>query len=168
MQHLNGCGTKTSNGFKSFKYGPSDLSSDHPMPMRGIPLTPHQSTRTIIIPSHEMTACQHHSDVVLQSHGISLMRSETMCSLGFVCFVCTTSLTNGYTVTCRALLFLYCWRVRSFRFFCLAIEFNYCWVTTEGVFDCGAYGVDDLTASGVDVTIRWVAACLIASCLAHS
>ena len=175
MQHLNGCGTKTSDGSNSFKYGPSDLCCDHSMPIRGISLTPHQSTRIMIISSHGMTTCQHYSDVVLQSHAISLMRSETMCFLGFVCPVCSISLTDDCIVTCRAFFRLYCWRVRSFRFF-LASD-DCCWVTIAGESDCGeAYGVDDLTASGVDVTVCWVAACLadwiaaclIASCLAHS
>ena len=169
----NSCGIKTSNDPKSFKYGPSDLSSDHPIPIRGIPLTPHQSTRTMIIPSHRMTAYQHHN-VVLQSQATSLMRSETMCSLDFV-FVCFTSLTNDCTVTCRAFFRLYCWRVRLFRF-CLTDEFDYCWVIVEGEFDCGAYGVDNLIASGVDVTIcwvatcltNWIATCLIVSCLIYS
>ena len=59
----------------------SDLCCDYPMPIRGIPLTPHQSIRTMVIPSHEMTTCQHHSDVVLQSHAISLMRCNITCSL---------------------------------------------------------------------------------------
>ena len=126
MQHLNGCGTKTSDGSNSFKYGPSDLCCDHPMPIRGIPLTPHRSS-IIVIPSHGMTANQHHSDVVLQSQGTSLMRCNTTCSPGLFCsdwIVCFISFTDGCTVTCRALL-LYCWRVRSFRF-CLAGEFDCC------------------------------------------
>ena len=139
---------KTSDDSNSFKYGPSDLCCDYPMPIRGIPLTPHQSTRIIVIPSHEMTTCQHHSDVVLQSHATSLMRSETICSLDFVCPVCSTSLTNSCTVTCRAFFRLYCWRVRSFRFF-LASD-DCCWVTVADKSDCGD-GVDDLIASGVDV-----------------
>ena len=124
MQHLNDCGTKTSNDFNSFKYGSFDLSSDYSISIRDISLTPHQSTRIMVISFYEMTTCQHHSDVVLQSHAISLMRSETMCSLGFVCLVCFTSLTDDCIVTCRALL-LYCWRVRLFRFF-LAGEFDCC------------------------------------------
>ena len=177
----NSCEIKTSNGPKSFKYGPFDLSSDHPMPIRGISLTSHRSSTIIMVISfHRITAYQHHN-VVLQSHGTSLMRCKTIYSLGFVCPVCFTSLTDGYTVTCRVFFRLYCWRVRSFRFF-LASD-DYCWVTVEGGSNCGAYGVDDLiasgvddlTASGVDVTICWVAACLadwiaaclIVSCLAH-
>ena len=152
MQHLNGCGTKTSDDSNSFKYGSSDLCCDHPMPIRGIPLTPHQSTRTMIIPSHGMTTCQHHSDVVLQSHATSLMRSETMCSLGFVCPVCSTSLTDGCTVTCRVFFRLYCWRVRSFRFF-LASD-GCCWVTVAGESDCGGAcgvgGLDSCCGAGED------------------
>ena len=136
------CWIKTSNDSNSFKYEPSDLCCDHPMPIRGISLTPHQSTRIMVISSHGMTACQHHSDVVLQSHGTSLMRFETMCSLG--CFVCSTSLTDGYIVTCRAFFRLYCWRVRSFRFY-LTDEFDCCWVTAEGVSNCGeACGVGEI------------------------
>ena len=139
MNAVNSCGIKTSNGPKSFKYGPSDLSSDHPMPIRGIPLTPHQSTRTMVIPSHGMTAYQHHSDVVLQSQGTSLMRCNTTCLPGlFPCLtrtVCSISLTDGCTVTCRAFFRLYCWRVRSFRFF-LASD-GYCWVTVAGESNCG-------------------------------
>ena len=139
------------------------FDDDYSMSIRGISLTSHQSARTMVILSHEMITYQHHSDVVLQSQGISLMRCNITCSLGFFCLdwiVCFISLTDGCIVTCRALLFLYCWRVRSFRFFCLAVEFDCCWVTAGGVSDCGAYGVD--------VTVCWVAACLIASCLTHS
>ena len=119
---------------------------DHPMPMRGISLASHRSS-IMIISFHGMTAYQHHN-VVLQSqpHGTDLMRCNTTCSLYlFPCLtriVCSTSLTDDCIVTCRALLFLYCWRVRSFRFFCLTVESN-----CEG-------------ACGVDVTICWVAACL--------
>ena len=163
-QELNNCDhcywTRTSNNSNSFKYRPSDLCCDHPMPIRGIPLTPHQST--MIIPSHKITAYQHHSDVVLQSQDISLMRCNTTCLPDlFPCLtrtVCSTSLTNECTVTCRALL-LYCWRVRLFRFF-LADEFDCYWVIVEGESNCEVYEVNDLTASGVDVTICWVAACL--------
>ena len=151
------CGTKTSDDSNSFKYGPSDLCCGHPMPIRGIPLTPHRSS-IMVIPSHGMTAYQHHSDVVLQSHATSLMRCNTTCLPGlFPCLtrtVCSISLTDGCTVTCRAFFRLYCWRVRSFRFF-LASD-GCCWVTVEGGSDCGAYGVDALTASEVDVTICWV------------
>ena len=155
----NSCGIKTSNGPKSFKYGLSDLSSDYSIPIRDIPLTSHRSS-TMIISFHGMTAYQHH-DVVLQSQAISLMRS-----LDFVCLVCFTSLTDNCTVTCRVFFRLYCWRVRSFRFF-LASD-DYCWVTVAGESNCeGACEVDDLIASGVNVTICWVATCLIASCLAH-
>ena len=151
----NSCGTKTSDGSKSFKYGPSDLSSDYPMPMRGIPPAPHRSS-TMIIPFHGMTTCQHHSDVVLQSRDTSLMRCNTTCLLGlFPCLtrtVCFISFTNDCIVTCKALLFLYYWRVRSFRFF-LASD-DCCCVAVAGESDCGgACGVDDLTVSGVDVTV---------------
>ena len=165
----NSCGIKTSNDLKSFKYGSFDLSSDHPISIRGISLTSYHNS-IIIISSHEMTAYQHHNNVVLQSQDISLMRCNITClSDLFLCLtriVCFTSLTDGYIVTCRALL-LYCWRVRLFRFF-LAGEFDCCWVIVEGGSDCGIYGVDDLIASGVDITICWVAACLadwIATCL---
>ena len=147
----NSCGARTSNGSKSFKYGPSDLCCDHPMPMRGIPLAPHQSI--MVIPSHEMTACQHHdscndvcSDVALPSHGTSLMRCSTACLPGSRS-VCSTSLTDDCIVT-RVALLLYCLRVRSFRFF-LAGELDWCWVTVADGSNC-AGGVDDLTASGVD------------------
>ena len=130
MQHLNNCGTKTSNDFNSFKYESSDLCYDHSMPIRDISLTSHQSTKIMIISSHGITICQHHSDVVLQFHTTSLMRCNTTCLLGlFLCLtriVCSTSLTDDCIVTCRALLFLYCWRVRLFRFFCLTDEFDYC------------------------------------------
>ena len=155
----NDCGIKTSNNPKSFKYNPFDLYYNHSMSIRGISLTPHQSIRTIIISSYGMTAYQHHSDVVLQSHTISLMRCNTTCLPDlFPCLtriVCFISLTDGCIVTCRTLLFLYCWRVRSFRFF-LASD-DYCWVTVADESNCGVYGVDNLTASGVDVTICWVA-----------
>ena len=142
---------KTSDDFNSFKYESSDLCCDYSMPIRGIPLTPHQSTRIIIISSHEMTACQHHSNVVLQSHDTSLIRYNTTCLLGlFSCLtriVCFISLIDGYIITCRVLLFLYCWRVRSFRFFCLAVKFNCCWVTwfeLDGLDSCCGVGEDSL------------------------
>ena len=142
----NSCGTKTSDDSKSFKYGPSDLLSDHPMPMRGIPFAPHRSN-TMVIPSHRITTCQHHSDVVLQSHSISLMRFNLTCSLDFFpCLtrtVCFTSLTNDCIVTCRAFFRLYCWRVRSFRFF-LASD-DYYWVTIADESNCEeACGVGEL------------------------
>ena len=155
----NDCGIKTSNDLKSFKYGPSDLCCDYSISIRGISLTSHQSIKIIIISFHGMTAYQHHSDVMLQSHAISLMRCNITCLPGlFLCLtriVCFTSLTDGCIVTCRALLFLYCWRLRSFRFF-LASD-DYCWVTIADKSDCGTYEVDNLIASGVDVTICWVA-----------
>ena len=108
----------------------------------------------MIIPSHEMTACQHHSDVVLQSHGTSLMRYNTTCLPGsrLVCFtsltVCFISLTDNCIVTRVAFFRLYYWRVRLFRFF-LAGEFDCYWVTAEGGSDCGG-GVNDLIVGGVD------------------
>ena len=124
----NSCEIKSSNDPKSFKYGSFDLYCDHPISIRGISFAPHRSS-IMIIPSHGMTAYQHHSDVVLQFQGISLMGCNTTCLPGlFSCLtriVCSTSLTNGCIVTCRDLLFLYCWRVRLFRFF-LAGEFDCC------------------------------------------
>ena len=114
---INDCQTRTSNDFNSFKYGPSDLCCDHPISIRGIPLTPHQSTRIMVIPSHEMATCQHHSDVVLQfqPHDTSLLRCNTTCLPGlFPCLtriVCFTSLTDGCIVTCRTFFRLYCLRV---------------------------------------------------------
>ena len=159
MQHLNNCGTKTSDGFNSFKYGPSDLCCDHSMPRRDIPLALHRSS-TMIISSHGITAYQHHdccsdvcSDVALLSHDTDLMRCNITCSLGFFCWVwivCFTSLTDGCTVTCRAFFRLYCWRVRSFRFF-LASD-DYYWVTVADESNCGgACGVGELAVIG------WVA-----------
>ena len=69
------------------------------------------------------------------------MRFETICSLDlFLCLtriVCFTSLTDGCIVTCKIFFRLYCWRVRSFRFFCLTIEFNYCWVIIADKSNCG-------------------------------
>ena len=132
MQHLNNYGTKTSNNFNSFKYKSFDLYCNYSIPIRGILLTLHQSTRTVI----------------LQSYNTSLMRYNITCLLDlFSCLtriVCFTSLINDYIVTCRVLLFLYCWRVRSFRFFYLTIKFNYYWVTIEDVSNCEGDEVNDL------------------------
>ena len=164
---LNNCGIRTSDDFNSFKYGPFDVTEpyNHPMSIRGIPLALYQSTMTIAIPFHWMAICQHTdscndvcSDVALQSHGTCLMRCSTTCLPGFFCSVrrtecstsltvCSISLTDDCIVT-RVALLLYCWRVRSFRFF-LTGEFDCCWVITEGGVDCGACGVDG-TACWVD------------------
>ena len=143
----NSCEIKTSNNPKSFKYESFDLLSDYSISIRGISLASHRSS-TIIISSHGITAYQHH-DVVLQSqpHGIDSMRCNITCSLClFPCStrtVCSTSLTNGCTVTCRVFFRLYCWRVRLFCF-CLTGEFDCYWVTVEGGSNCGGGGVNDL------------------------
>ena len=142
------------------------------MSIRDISLTSHQSIRTIIISSHEITANQHHSDVVLQSQDISLMRFKTMCSLGFVCFVGPLTVV-WYSDCCS------CFSVVFFTAICCSsYSFFSFWVF------CGVDEVDNLIVSGVNVTIcwvvaclidwiatclaNWIAACLIVSCLAHS
>ena len=156
IQHLNDCGIKTSDDFNSFKYGSFDLCCDYSISIRDISLTLHRSS-IIVISSYEMIVNQHHSDVVLQSQGISLMRCNITCSLDFFCsdwIVCFISFTNDYIVTCKTLL-LYYWRVRLFRFY-LTGEFDYYWVIVVG--ESNYEGT-----CGVDVT-----ACLIASYLAHS
>ena len=134
----NSYGIKTSNDPKSFKYESFDLSSDYSISIRGISLTSHQSTRIMIIPSYGITAYQHYSDVVLQSRDTSLLRCKITCLLGlFLCLtriVCFISSTNDCIVTCRALLFLYCWRVRLFRFF-LASD-DCCWVIIADESNC--------------------------------
>ena len=86
---------------------------------------------------------------MLQSRDISLLRCNIKCLLDL--FLCLTrivyfiSLTDDYIVTCKALLFLYCWRVRSFRFF-LASD-DYCWVTIVDESNCeGTCDVDELNS----------------------
>ena len=123
------------------------FSSDYPIPIRGIPLAPHHSIITIAIPFHWMAVCQHHSNVVLQSHGTCLMRCNITCLSGFFCSVWIVCSTSCCTVTRIVFFRLYCWRVRLFRFFFWCES---CWVTIGG-------GSNNLTASGVGVTICWVA-----------
>ena len=120
------------------------------MSIRGIPSASHRSS-IVVISFHGITANQHHSDVVLQSQGISLMRCNITCSPGFFCLdwiVCFISFTNGCIVTCRVFFRLYCWRVRSFRFF-LASDGCY-WVTVADKSNCeGACGVGEIAENGL-------------------
>ena len=102
--------------------------------MRGIPLAP---SRIIVIPFHWMTACQHHSDVVLQSHGTCLVRSvrsKTTCLLGFFSTRIWLGCATSWTVTRRAFLLVYCRRVFSFRFFF--------WISGLAVVTAGCIGGD--------------------------
>ena len=84
LNKYNDCQIRTSDNFNSFKYGSFDLCCDYSMPRRDITLALHRSS-IMIISFHEITANQHYSNVVLQFQGISLMRCNITCSLGFFC-----------------------------------------------------------------------------------